>query len=50
MLKSPREKPPRTQIGGVGLLWARLNNCAFNHHGVGLVGSYWTHVFLTNPD
>lgn len=29
---------------------ANIENCAFNHHGVGLVGSYWTHVFLTNPD
>lgn len=29
---------------------ANIENCAFNHHGVGLVGSYWTHVFITNPD
>jgi uncharacterized protein YkwD len=29
---------------------ANIENCAFSHHGVGLSGSYWTHVFITNPD
>ena len=29
---------------------ANIENCAFSHHGVGLVGTYWTHVFITNPD
>jgi uncharacterized protein YkwD len=29
---------------------ANIENCAFSHHGVGLVGSYWTHVFITDPD
>jgi len=29
---------------------ANIENCAFNHHGVGLAGTYWTHVFITNPD
>ncbi|MGB5302689.1 MAG: CAP domain-containing protein [Gemmatimonadota bacterium] len=29
---------------------ANIENCAFSHHGVGLHGSYWTHVFITNPD
>lgn len=29
---------------------ANIENCAFSHHGVGLAGSYWTHVFITNPD
>ena len=29
---------------------ANIENCAFSHHGVGLVGGYWTHVFITNPD
>jgi uncharacterized protein YkwD len=29
---------------------ANIENCTFTHHGVGLTGSYWTHVFITNPD
>ena len=29
---------------------ANIENCAFDHHGVGLAGTYWTHVFITNPD
>ena len=29
---------------------ANIENCAFNHHGVGLAGTHWTHVFITNPD
>ena len=29
---------------------ANIENCSFSHHGVGLSGSYWTHVFITNPD
>lgn len=29
---------------------ANIENCVFSHHGVGLVGGYWTHVFITNPD
>ena len=29
---------------------ANIENCAYSHHGVGLAGSYWTHVFITNPD
>ena len=29
---------------------ANIENCAFNYHGVGLVGAYWTHVFITDPD
>jgi uncharacterized protein YkwD len=29
---------------------ANIENCDFSHHGVGLAGSYWTHVFITNPD
>lgn len=26
-----------------------IENCRFTHHGVGLSGEYWTHVFVT-PD
>lgn len=29
---------------------ANIENCAYSHHGVGLAGSYWTHVFITNPE
>ena len=29
---------------------ANIENCAFDHHGVGLAGTHWTHVFITNPD
>ena len=29
---------------------SNIENCAYNHHGVGLAGSYWTHVFITDPD
>ena len=29
---------------------ANIENCAYSHHGVGLAGSYWTHVFITNPN
>ena len=28
---------------------ANIENCAFTHHGVGLVDSRWTHLFLQNP-
>lgn len=28
---------------------ANILECAFTHHGVGRVGDYWTHVFLTDP-
>lgn len=28
---------------------ANIENCAYTHHGVGLVGTHWTHVFVTNP-
>jgi uncharacterized protein YkwD len=26
---------------------ANIENCALTHHGVGLVDSYWTHLFVT---
>jgi len=26
---------------------ANLENCALTRHGVGLVGTYWTHLFVT---
>ena len=28
---------------------ANIENCSFTHHGVGLVDSRWTHLFLQNP-
>jgi len=28
---------------------ANIENCAFTHHGVGLVDSHWTHLFVQNP-
>jgi uncharacterized protein YkwD len=28
---------------------ANIENCAYSHHGIGLSGGYWTHVFITNP-
>lgn len=28
---------------------ANIENCAFTHHGVGLVDTHWTHLFLQNP-
>jgi uncharacterized protein YkwD len=28
---------------------ANLENCGYTHHGVGLQGTHWTHVFITNP-
>lgn len=29
---------------------ANIENCAYSHHGVGLVSGRWTHLFVTNPD
>ncbi len=28
---------------------ANLENCGYSHHGVGLEGTHWTHLFVTNP-
>ncbi|MEJ2482034.1 MAG: CAP domain-containing protein [Gemmatimonadota bacterium] len=28
---------------------ANIENCAFTHHGVGLVDARWTHLFVQNP-
>lgn len=25
---------------------ANIENCTYTHHGVGLVGAYWTHMFM----
>ena len=27
-----------------------IENCSFTHHGVGLAGRLWTHLFITNPE
>lgn len=26
-----------------------IENCAFTHHGIGLVEGHWTHLFVANP-
>ena len=28
---------------------ANLETCGYTHHGVGLEGTHWTHLFITNP-
>ncbi|MCL7956388.1 MAG: CAP domain-containing protein [marine benthic group bacterium] len=28
---------------------ANIENCSFTHHGVGLVDTRWTHLFIQNP-
>ncbi len=28
---------------------ANIENCAYTHHGVGLVGGRWTHLFVGDP-
>lgn len=28
---------------------ANIENCSLTHHGVGLEGTHWTHVFVTPP-
>lgn len=28
---------------------ANIENCGLEEHGVGLVGTYWTHLFITAP-
>lgn len=29
---------------------ANIENCVYTHHGVGLEGSYWTHMFMKPSD
>jgi uncharacterized protein YkwD len=29
---------------------ANIENCSYSHHGVGLSGNLWTHLFVTNPE